>query len=169
MSSFVILGYGLKKKIQNNIFALNRKKISTIIVESGLSLFFICYWLYINRVEIDIHKLKLGILPLTFFTGLIGTIGTVAVSEFIVSYLRKFERFFIFLGKNSLLIMVTHEYLLIRKFANSTVGFISSPSLKLLATVIVVLILEFVIVAVFTKPLNWIIKKITMCFNMDSF
>ena len=167
MSSFVLLGYDLKEKIQNNLFLLNQKKIITIIIGTSLSLFFICYWLHINRVEIDIHKLKFGIFPVTFFTGLIGTIGTVAVSELIVSCLRKFERFFIFLGKNSLLIMVTHEYLLIRKFANYTVGFISSPSLKLLATVIVVLILEFVIVTVFNKPLNRIIKKITLCFNMD--
>lgn len=106
VSGLILIGYLTKDRAKELV---GKKKV----VYGSLLLlvnFFVC--IYIGRV--DVHSMKLGVWPLFLITMITGTAGFLCLCIFLEK-IQIFQKPMIFIGTNSLFIMVTHNYFYINE------------------------------------------------------
>lgn len=161
MSAFILIGYDMKKVIIH-VFASNIcwKKSGLIIASLVAFILSLCRLLYRCNVEIDIHKLKFGFLPVTILLALCGICGIVLLSNLINRYLSSLKKGLIFVGTNSLFIMLTHEHLMVRECVSSLFFWVEYSPIKYVMIVITITCVETILIRIFSKPLNALVNNL---------
>ena len=136
------------------------KKIGLIIVFLVAVILSLCRLLYRCNVEIDIHKLKLGFLPVTILLALCGINGIVLISNLINRYLPILKKGLMFVGTNSLFIMLTHEHLMVRECVSGLFFWVEYSLIKYVMIVVTIIGVETILICIFSKPLNKLVKKL---------
>lgn len=161
MSSFVLIGYELKSFLIRTVFDYRARRLFLLILVC------LCIWMpmcivsYKANLVIDIHKLKFGIAPINFISSICGIVCVVFSSILIKRYLHLLMKGLVFLGKNSLLIMLTHEHLMLRQLAINLANLVFDGWLGYLLTFIIILLSEIVLCGVISGPLTSLVGCLT--------
>lgn len=108
VSSFALLGFAFRDIVKR----ITRSP--SVVKQALLLLPFVFNLLLCNlHVPIDYFYFRTGVPVLSLSLGVTGTIGVVALSSIIARMENGVAKFWIFLGRNSLFIMATHEYFLL--------------------------------------------------------
>lgn len=139
LTGFVLLGYMVKSWIFN---ALNKRYTML------LSLLLLCNIAFAKYTGfVDYHFILLGFAPLTILFGITGIIGTLGVSHVLV-HVPLLNKELIVWGKQSLFVMVTHEYLMLKNL----IGFFLlklhylSDHTKLILLIFLIILIERVLI-----------------------
>lgn len=161
MSAFILIGYDMKKVIIH-VFASNIcwEKSGLIIAFLVMFILYLCRLLYRCDVEIDIHKLKFGFLPVTILLALCGICGIVLLSNLINRYSSILKKGLIFVGTNSLFIMLTHEHLMVREYVSGLFLWVECSLIKYVMIVITIICVETILIRIFSKPLNALVNNL---------
>lgn len=154
--SFWLLGYCLKEIIVSLFRRLDVVRcllIATLLMVVLMSLSYLNY----NRGQIiDIHYLKIHFGSMLYLTSIVGTVAILILSRALV--LCKRSSFAIFFGKNSLIVMITHEYLGGRKLARLLMG-LSNYSV-ICNNLVIAYVVEFVLVCIIELLLCYVLAPI---------
>ncbi len=142
---FLLLGYFIEKKAFLQKYSF---KLGFVFVVAGIILSLI-------NGFIDINGLVFGKSVILFYlSGALGSIGVILLCIVIekVYWASGLKNLIGFLGANSLLIMCTHEYLGVRYIAEKIGALV--PYGNLLASSVILIVFECLIVLLFGKPLK---------------
>lgn len=162
MSSFVLLGIVFSDEVKASLCRIERKvgyKSYYIIALCGLTVLL----LYKFTDPTDIHYMKVHNSIVVFITSISGTILVLEISKLLKRF-TKLSSALEYMGRHSLFIMVTSEYLMIQDVISGMCDILSVPLYA--KTVIVVLILclvEILITMCFEQICNQIIRKLAGC------
>ncbi len=154
--SFWLLGYCLKEKVVYLFRKLDVAKCVLITAVLMIVLMSLSYFNYSRGQVTDIHFLIIPFGSMLYLTSILGSVATLFLSRALV--LCKISTFAIFLGKNSLLIMVIHEYLGIKNVARLLMG-LSNYSV-ICFNLVNAYIVEFAIVFIITLLLCYLFRSI---------
>lgn len=164
-SSYILSGYVMKDKIRN---AINKFNISNSYkIGVGYTLLLICvilsscYLLNNRGVIIDMHVMNMGIIPVTLMLSYVGIIGVILCSA-LLCRVRRIKNFFLFWGINSLFVMVTHEYLLIKdilKWIIGCFGFYIDDAFTPIVYALWIMLIEIVLIKLVSKRIKALIDK----------
>ncbi len=163
--SFWLLGYCLKEKVISLFHKLDVTKCALISTMLMLVLMSLSYYNYSRGKVIDIHLLKIPFGSMLYLTSILGTFATLVFSRVLV--LCKISSFAIFLGKNTLMIMIIHEYLvakLLRGLSNYSAicsNLVNSYMVEFVIVFIITLLLCYILGPIDAK----IIKSVQSFFN----
>ncbi|WP_273755101.1 acyltransferase family protein [Leuconostoc mesenteroides] len=159
MASFLMMGYLLRPIIFR--FLIMSKSYVGAVLCSSLLLVNVLFSPYTGTV--DYHYLLLGNAPVTLMLGLTGSIGVLGCSSLIVRASLG-SKAFVFLGKNSLFVMVTHEYFLLSGTGAVLIHWLHL-SLTLTETyffrISVLLVIEILLIWMFSSKIELLIIKLT--------
>ena len=169
-SSYILCGYILKNQI------VDLSKNSTI--KEELTSFFItsiaiaigCIFLKNSGTKIDLHQMHLAFAPIGSTLSYLGIYSILMVSKLIERsvWLKKILKFW---GMNSLLVMVTHEYFKIKNIPSFFLELLHieySVFCGTILDIIWILIVEVVIINIFSSNINKAMNKLYLCINRIS-
>lgn len=139
-----------------------RKYIPTVFRWNNIGWFLVItiVWILLSSIpnQVDVHVLNYDIPVLLLCTAITGSVMILGIS-FIINQMKMVKSVITWFGHNSLLIMVTHEYLFVEDLGISIADIVSIPGTKfhLLVVVWVCLLFEVVLCMALAEP----IKRIT--------
>lgn len=114
ISNFILVGFTLSKVIKKYLDECPKILGGELGMLALTVVCVCCIMLYKEGgVNIDIHIMEDGFVPISFILHYVGIIGIIGIAKFITAF-PKIANTMVFWGKNSLIVMVTHEYLLIK-------------------------------------------------------
>jgi acyltransferase len=117
---------------------------------------------------VDYHYLLLGNAPVTLLLGLTGSLGVLGFSSLIVRASLG-SKLFVFLGKNSLFVMVTHEYFLLSGTGDVLIRYFHL-SLTVTETyffrIVVLLVIEIFLIWLLSSKIESLMIKVTNKFSV---
>ncbi len=159
MVAFLMMGYLLRPVILFFVI-LNKSYVGAVLCASLLVLNAL-FSPYTGTV--DYHYLLLGNVPVTLVLGLTGSIGVLGLSSLIVKA-SVGAKAFVFFGKNSLFVMVTHEYFLLYGTGNLLIRWfhLSMTGTEMYVfRIVVLLVIEIFLVWLLSAKMESLITKIT--------
>ena len=175
-SSFILSGYLMKNRIQNVFYkenTLNIYKIFKYIFLTILPTCIIlisCYFLNHGKVIIDMHVMDMGILPVTFMLSYVGIIGILGWSSILCKF-RQIRNFFLFWGFNSLFVMATHEYLMIKDILTWILNCFDLDIDNTVTPIMYILwgmIIEAILIKLLSKRTNLLIHGTCLSFKLKN-
>lgn len=152
------IGYYLKEALNNfhKNYNLFKKTMYSIL---GISLVGV---LSVWCGEVDVHALSYANPYLAIVCGIVGSVAVYLISMAIES-MKLIKEYLIFCGKNTILMMVLHEYLFVSRVV---AGCLSSVNQEhniniIILTILVTSVLTFVL----RKPLSWVERKMALYFS----
>lgn len=138
MSAFVLCGFAMKNYVERVI------KYSRIFIKSFFSFFLlvnvvICFF----TKSVDYHYMNNGIFILSFIMAFSGLFGILGIS-ILVSNSKVISMIASFWGMNSLFVMVTHEYLLLKALTNLGINWLNIKAGTVLYMTLEILFLTFI-------------------------
>lgn len=139
-----------------------KKYISTVLRWNNIGYFWVItiVWILLSSVpnQVDVHVLNYNIPVLLLCTAITGSAMVLGIS-FMINQIKIVKAVIIWFGHNSLLIMVTHEYLFVEDLGISVADMLSVPGtgFHLFVVVSVCLLFEVVLCMALAEP----IKRIT--------
>lgn len=158
-AGFLILGYCIKDQLLDSKINDNKWLLLFVSALSFLLIIIFSYFMFKNEQDIDFHLLHLPYVGVIYLTGTIGSIATLAFSKFIVLSNSLVKQALSFWGCNTLLIMVTHEYLGIKEAIVAAFN-LDRNIIGYLIEFIMLLVVETIIVFALGKVDNMLIKGI---------
>lgn len=139
MAGFYVIGYVLQNFL--TIFVINPS--SWVFPISAATLLVFNFLLCSFTANVDYHYLILGNSPLTFLLSVTGAIGVLGVSHLLIKLI-KISNFLTYGGRNSLFVMETHEYFLLKNAIVYVLALVFGQSYLSSDSIIIVLLLVFV-------------------------
>lgn len=139
MAGFYVIGYVLQNFL--TIFVINPS--SWVFPISAATLLVLNFLLCSFTANVDYHYLILGNSPLTFLLSVTGAIGVLGVSHLLIKLI-KISNFLTYWGRNSLFVMETHEYFLLKNAIVYVLALVFGQSYLSSDSIIIVLLLVFV-------------------------
>lgn len=136
-SSFVLVGSCMKSYVlerKYSVYAAGFLGLSNMII-------LVCAAFYFKGegIEFDLHLMKLGKYTSMFWLGIIGFILVYSVSKYIISHVVFLKRLFLFWGKNSLIIMIIHEYFGIKHLFINGLTALNVENARLISTILLII------------------------------
>lgn len=151
---FVALGYYCKKFV-------NLCMSKYAIWGSAIELCIVVFLASINR-NVDYHNIEFGIISMSLLTGVIGSVLIISLSS-AVSRQKYIKRILGFVGRNSVFIMVIHEYLYIDRTITYILSLVSFD--YIIVRFFMVVLFSGVFALIIAPVLNKIIDTITYFFG----
>ncbi len=136
-SSFVLVGYYLKPYIFERKYKVHTAGIFSVI--SAIILVCSAFYFRSRNIEFDLHKMHLGKYTAMFWLGIIGFILVYFISKYVISHFVFLKQLFVFWGRNSLIIMIIHEYFGIRPLFMKWLIALNVENAMLLSTVLLII------------------------------
>ena len=137
--------------------------LSVIIIVLG------SYYAYIRHLRIDLHVMEMGNMVITFALSYFGIYSVLILAD-VMTKVQAPKSFFSFWGCNSLFVMITHEYFLMRrlfKFSFESFSIVIPDLLSPYVFTILTLVVEIPLIYLFSEKanrvINYLAKKIYCC------
>lgn len=157
-SAFIYAGHMLKGAVHKLI---NSTSLVYSLLIGGCAIF-ITIMAFRLVGYVDIHVLRYGNSVLLAFNSVAALVGVICIAK-IFNQIYIFSKFFTFLGENSLLIMLTHEYLMIK----TVIAYVTqllvpniNPNLYVFIEITALVATESLICILFGRKINSAIGKI---------